>query len=208
MQPFPQQMTVTRRIEIDNTGAVSLNTTTAGPIGAQLYRSVETTLTAAREAPTPYNLRYRLRRYGSFLLRYRAKTLGTESPRLQAGDRVEIDGTAYEALSGARPMSLGQRLIAYEAPVAVVGDLYPLLATILDNEGEVATNVPLALTPAGDDIHTERGTYQDFDAEAPADYRDQLPPGRTLQVGTTRYRVRSSELILGVVRMSVRRAGG
>ncbi len=208
MQPFSKQMTITRRIEISNLNVVTLNTTSITGVPAQLYSPLEGTQTASREAPTPYNLRYRLRAFGSLLLRYRAQSFGTSHPRLQPGDRVTVDAASYEVLTAVRPLSHGQRLIGYEGSVAAVSDLYPLAAELRDNEAVVDVDVPLALTPAGEAVQTDRGSYQDFDAESPADYVSLLTPGRVLVLGSVRYRIRWSEFIHGTVRLSVRRASG
>lgn len=133
---------------------------------------------------------------------------------LQPGDRFEIaarldvPAVEYEVLAPAR--ALDSRMYGYEAPVLPLTELYPLSGQAHD-QGDAAAGdqIPVAVWSASE-RHSDTGTYETLDAEAPPEFASDLTGrNRFLTVGGIAYRVSTAVLDLSPprVRMTVTRQG-
>lgn len=111
------------------------------------------------------------------------------SPALGPGYRVELHGVegTYELLGAPKVLRQGQNVAGYEAQVVEIGTLYPAEATF---EGlSSAVPMPLALFSGSEELRGH-GDYDNYEAEAPIEYAEQVQPGSTvLLIDGDRWRV-------------------
>lgn len=116
----------------------------------------------------------------------------------------------YEIMTGPRLLRHGARVVAHRYQVLPLSVLYPFSASAVDNSGVVISGaMPIAIWSTGES-HNDRGTYEDFDAEAPAEYASAITTNTTLFLDGRRYRVTRSRLSTARPRllMSLRRSNG
>lgn len=130
---------------------------------------------------------------------------------LNAGDRISINGDEWELLTGSRPRYAGRSVKGMQALVQRTSVLYPLGAQVTEQGGDpvVLPLLPIALW-APSEHHESRGSYEDFECEAPIEADGVVGANKWLKVGDQTYRVisASTDYVGPRVEMRVRRAGG
>lgn len=131
------------------------------------------------------------------------------NPQLTAGGRLLINEDLFEVMTNPKPISRGFRSYGYEAEVVLVDDLYPHVATVTTQDGNVVGVTAVALwSPT--ERHEDRGDYEDRDGEAPIETSTIIARNASLMIGPERWRVldATTEVNPPRVTFSARRAGG
>lgn len=141
-------------------------------------------------------------------LQYGSSTLhpGDAAPRL-TGERVELLNVTYELLGRPRQITTGRRVVGHEAAVISVAELYPHVAVLQENNGNVVlAEISLAVWALSENIIGRSG-YEDLESEAPIEFADALRPNRVLSISGTRHHITRAYVPPGQprVRMSLRR---
>lgn len=153
---------------------------------------------SAPRSHAPFTIRWRKDIWGP------AGSVPRGSARIQAGDDV------YELVGNPRQLLYGGRVVGYEAPACLVDQLYPFSGTLTEQNGiEVHPAMPFAMW-GPTETHGSTGEYEDYQAEAPAEFSGQVYRNRHVHMGSKVYRVMTTAVDLTVphVVFQLRRAGG
>ena len=198
-QELTELARVVRRVSTGQDYAVTVT-----EVGGQPYFPVQ--LTVANESRS--DAEESPRAYPPHTLRFGAGLRGAPEP-LAAGVRVGFpSGDVYELIRRPRPLRRGTQVVAYEAPVAKVDDLYPYRASLQGQGGSViVASLPIALWNPRKH-HEPRGDYEDYSAECPPEYLSNFGRNRTLVLAGEKFRVVSYSLAVNGPRLQliVRRA--
>lgn len=144
----------------------------------------------------------------SATLRHSSGLLGPSAP-LRAGERLEVDGVAWELIDDGKQIRSGGRSIVMEYRALKVDDLFPLTGDLTEMGGAPVDQIRFSAWAASEETN-ERGVYDDYDAEAPAEFMSALKRNRVITTASARYKITSTapDLSPPRVRMRLRRTDG
>lgn len=165
-------------------------------VGIEPPRSQRSGEDSARAAP-PY------------MLRWSRGPLGPSGVVPGAGSRIMVAEAEYELLFDPKQLLAGRSPVGWEASAQLVDALYPFT-------GALQTQAGAALGPIAFDLwspsesHGATGTYEDYTAHAPIDFRDVLERNQRIVLGGRTYNVLNvnEHTIEPHLTFSLRRPGG
>jgi hypothetical protein len=127
----------------------------------------------------------------AWVLRWPPGTLGPGSRApVRPGERVEVQDSVLELLGLARQYYTGRRVAGHEVAVQRTDVLYPFSGALQEQGGEpVLPEINFALWSPADE-RADHGQYSTFQAEAPAEfYEDLRIKNRQIVLNDTTFRI-------------------
>jgi hypothetical protein len=138
----------------------------------------------------------------------------TGGPEIAAADQIAIyGGGTWELVKSTRALRKGEHTIGYEAEVLAPDVLYPLQATLAEQDWAAVTGedpIPVAVY-VPDQEATDRGSFETYEAQAPIEFDPVLQVrNRGLVLGGKRFRIGKAVANFEVphVTMQLKRADG
>lgn len=150
------------------------------------------------------------RLHAGWTVRWRTGLWGPQGYVPSGSSRIEVDGAAYELLGSPKTLMHGRRAVGYEATAHPVNELYPYIGDLTEQNGTVVSASMRFSMWSPNEFHSQTGEYEDYQAEAPPEYRDLIKRNRQIHMGGKTYRIMvvTTELTVPHVVFRLRRAGG
>jgi hypothetical protein len=193
-------VTLTRRVSVDGSASVTIE-----DLSPPQFFKVE--LTRPR---LPIDQEGSPRSHDPWVIRWRTGMWGPVGATPGGSSRITVGETSYELLSGAKTLMYGRRAVGFEARCLPVTQLYPYVGDLTEQDGTVVQAGMRFAFWSPNESHGSTGDYEDYEAEAPIEYREQVKRNRQLHLATGVYRIMVTvvELVVPRVVFRLRRAGG
>lgn len=104
-------------------------------------------------------------------------------PQLHTGERLEVDDHGLvELLEEPVGLRSAGRVVARQAHAMTIDDLYPLVVDVVEQGGGLVRGGVRCAVWQPEDSDQLRGTFTDYDAEAPVEHDDVLTTNRALRL--------------------------
>lgn len=150
------------------------------------------------------------RAYPPWIIRWRTGIWGPQGAVPGGSSRIDVNGAAYELLGRPKTLMHGTRAVGYEVSAQPVAELYPFVGSLTEQDGTVVDAAIHFARWSPSETHNTTGEYEDYDAEAPAEYRDLVKRNRQIRMGGKTYRIMTvvTETTVPRALFRLRRAGG
>lgn len=191
---------LTRRVSVDSSASITIET-----IDPPQSFKVE-----LRGPRMPVDQDSSPRSHDPWVVRWRTGLWGPQGATPGGSSRITINGAAYELLQRPKTLMYAHRAVGFESGCLPVDQLYPYVGDLTEQDGTLVQADTRFAFWSPSESHGSTGDYEDYDAEAPIEYRDLIKRNRQLHLTSGVYRIMTTVVNMTVPRVSfrLRRAGG